>query len=262
MGTGLGEHIFGGDKMRRPMIAGNWKMFFHPAEAEKLILELKPLVKNGEVDVVVCPPFVDLPAVLKAAEGSNIMVGAQNMFWAEQGAFTGEISPLMLKAMEVDFVIIGHSERRQLFGETDEAVQKKVQAAFLHQIKPIVCVGETLEQREKGKTRAVVEGQVMTGLAGLLPNQAENLIIAYEPVWAIGTGKNASAEDAETVISQIRSVFAAMYGEQAGNRVRILYGGSVKPENIKEFMIKPNIDGALVGGASLKSDSFSRIVGF
>lgn len=246
--------------MRRPVIAGNWKMYHGPKEAARLVEELKPLVRDVRPEVVVCPPFVDLLTVVQAVQDSNIQVGAQNMHWEENGAYTGEISPTMLSEAGSRYVIIGHSERRQYFGETDEWVNKKVKAAFMHGLKPIVCVGETLEQRESGITRQVVEEQVRSGLQGLEPKQAGDLIIAYEPIWAIGTGKTASADDAEDVIAFIRTVLGQMYGNDAAGKIRILYGGSVKPENIGELMQKPDIDGALVGGASLKADSFGRIV--
>ncbi|MGI6065867.1 MAG: triose-phosphate isomerase [Bacillota bacterium] len=248
--------------MRKPIIAGNWKMFKTPGEAAALVNELKPLVKNAQAEVVVCPPFVDLTVVIEEVQGSNIIVGAQNMHWEEEGAFTGEVSAPMLKAVGCRYVIIGHSERRQYFNESDETVNKKVQAAFAHQLLPIVCVGETLAEREAGKTAQVVEKQVRYGLTGLKREQGANLVVAYEPIWAIGTGKTASAQDAEKVISEIRRVLADMFGEETAEQIRIQYGGSVKPDNIAELMSQPNIDGALVGGASLKADSFSKIVGF
>ena len=248
--------------MRKPIIAGNWKMFKTPGEAKALVDELRPLVDNARAEVVICPPFVDIPLVVEAAVGSNIKVGAQNMHWEEEGAYTGEISAPMLKAAGCQYVIIGHSERRQYFNESDETVNKKVQAAFCHQLLPIVCVGETLAQREAGKTGQVVEEQVRCGLAGLEKDQCRSLVIAYEPIWAIGTGKTASAQDAEAVIGKIRRILADMFGEDMAGQIRIQYGGSVKPDNIAELMSQPNIDGALVGGASLKADSFSKIVGF
>ncbi|MDD2498811.1 MAG: triose-phosphate isomerase, partial [Desulfitobacteriaceae bacterium] len=190
--------------MRKPIIAGNWKMFKTPGEAKALVDELRPLVDNARAEVIICPPFVDIPLVVEAAAGSNIKVGAQNMHWKEEGAFTGEISGPILKAAGCRYVIIGHSERRQYFNESDEIVNKKVQAAFYHQLLPIVCVGETLAQREAGKTGQVVEEQVRRGLAELEKDQGRNLVIAYEPIWAIGTGKTASAQDAEAVIGKIR----------------------------------------------------------
>lgn len=200
--------------------------------------------------------------MIDAVGNSGIKVAAQNMHWEAEGAFTGEISPLMLKALGCVYVIIGHSERRQYFAETDETVNKKIKAALAHGLRSIVCVGETLEQREAGMTASLVEGQVRKGLAGISPQEAENLVLAYEPVWAIGTGKTASAEDAEQVIGHIRHVLKDMFGPETAAQMRIQYGGSVKAENIKELMEKPNIDGALVGGASLKAESFSKIAGF
>lgn len=248
--------------MRKPIIAGNWKMFKTPEEAAAFVHELTALLKNPPAEVVLCPPFVDLPAVIDAVGNSGIKVAAQNMHWEAEGAFTGEISPLMLKALGCAYVIIGHSERRQYFAETDETVNKKIKAALAHGLRPILCVGETLEQREAGMTASLVEGQVRKGLAGISPGEAETLVLAYEPVWAIGTGKTASAEDAEQVIGHIRDVLRDMFGAETAAQMRIQYGGSVKAENIKELMGKPNIDGALVGGASLKADSFSKIAGF
>ncbi|ATW25829.1 triose-phosphate isomerase [Candidatus Formimonas warabiya] len=248
--------------MRRPIIAGNWKMFKTPGEALSLINDLKSLISHVQAEIVVCPPFVDLPAVVVAVQDTGIKVGAQNMHWEQEGAFTGEVSPVMLAAVGCQYVIIGHSERRQYFFETDEAVNRKVKAALAHGLRPIVCVGETLAQREAGMTGTVVENQVRTGLTGLPQEGRENLVLAYEPVWAIGTGKNASAADAETVIAQIRALLADMFGAETAAKIRIQYGGSVKPENIQELMAQPNIDGALVGGASLKADSFSKIAGF
>ena len=248
--------------MRKPIIAGNWKMFKTPVEAVKLVQELKDLLKNPQAEVVLCPPFVDLPAVIEALKDSGIKAGAQNMHWEAEGAYTGEISPRMLAALGCTYVIIGHSERRQYFRETDETVNKKVRAAFAHGLRPILCVGETLAEREAGITESLVEGQVRKGLEQVTREDAKNLVIAYEPVWAIGTGKTASAADAEKVISHIRRVLNDLFGEETGAQIRIQYGGSVKPENIKELMEQPNIDGALVGGASLKADSFSKIAGF
>jgi len=237
-------------------------MFKTPGEALSLINDLKSLISHVQAEIVVCPPFVDLPAVVVAVQDTGIKVGAQNMHWEQEGAFTGEVSPVMLAAVGCQYVIIGHSERRQYFFETDEAVNRKVKAALAHGLRPIVCVGETLAQREAGMTGTVVENQVRTGLTGLPQEGRENLVLAYEPVWAIGTGKNASAADAETVIAQIRALLADMFGAETAAKIRIQYGGSVKPENIQELMAQPNIDGALVGGASLKADSFSKIAGF
>ncbi len=247
--------------MRRPIIAGNWKMYKTIEEAIALVSELSDLIEGvTEVEVVVCPPFTALEAVLEAVEGTNIGVGAQNMHWEAEGAFTGEVSPVMLKEMGCKYVILGHSERRQYFGETDENVNKKVRAAFKHGLVPIVCVGERLEQREQGITEKVVRTQVMGALAGLESSQVGSLVIAYEPVWAIGTGRTASDEDAQEVISLIRNLLAGMSGRGPAEQVRIQYGGSVKPENISGLMRQRDIDGALVGGASLEAGNFAAIV--
>ena len=247
--------------MRKAIIAGNWKMHYTPEEAVKLVNELKPLVKDATCDVVVCPTFVCLDAVLKAVEGSNIKVAAQNMHFEEKGAFTGEIAPGMLEAMGVSYVVLGHSERREYFNETDEALNKKVKAAFAHNLTPILCCGETLEERENGTTNEVVGAQIKADLEGLAPELAEKVVIAYEPIWAIGTGKTATAEQANDVISYIREVVASVYGDLA-NEVRIQYGGSVKPANVAEIMGQSDIDGALVGGASLKADDYVALVNF
>lgn len=246
--------------MRKAIIAGNWKMHYTPEEAVNVINELKPLVKDATCDVVVCPTFVCLDAVLKAVEGSNIKVAAQNMHFEEKGAFTGEIAPRMLEAMGVDYVVLGHSERREMFNETDEALNKKVKATFAHNMTPILCCGETLEQRENGTTNEVVGAQIKADLEGLSPELAEKVVIAYEPIWAIGTGKSASVEIAENCCKIVRDQVKVMYGEEAAEKVRIQYGGSVKPNNIVEYMAQPDIDGALIGGASLKEDSFTEII--
>lgn len=246
--------------MRRPIIAGNWKMHKTPSEAVQLVEELKPLVKDTDVEVVVCPPFVCLYAVKQALEGSNIELGAQNMHWENQGAYTGEVSPVMLKELGVEYVIIGHSERREYFAETDETVNKKVHAAFAHGLTPIVCVGETLEQRDQGITKDVVDRQTRAALKGLDAADAEKIVIAYEPIWAIGTGRTASAEDANEVIGYIREIIAELFGESVANKVRIQYGGSMKASNAKELMSMPEIDGGLIGSASLKAEEFSKIV--
>lgn len=248
--------------MRTPIIAGNWKMYKTVEEALDLINGLKEKVKNSKCQVVVCPPFVCLPAVIEAVKGSNIEVGAQNMHFEEQGAFTGEVSPNMLKTLGVKYVIIGHSERRQYFAETDESVNKKAHSAFSHSLLPIVCVGETLEEREGGRTFDKILMQIRKGLEGLTQDQVKNLVIAYEPIWAIGTGKTATSEDANQVIKFIRNTVADMFGQAAAESMRIQYGGSVKPSTIKEQMAQSDIDGALVGGASLKVDDFSAIVNF
>lgn len=248
--------------MRKPIIAGNWKMHNTIEEAVKLVEELKPLVKESESEVVVCPTFVALDAVKKAAAGSNIKVGAQNFYFEEKGAFTGEIAPRMLEALAIDYVIIGHSERRQYFNETDETVNKKLKAAFAHNIIPILCVGETLEEREADITGEVIGRQIKLDLAGLAADQVEKLVIAYEPIWAIGTGKTATADQANDTIAAIRKVVEGLYGKKIAEEVRIQYGGSVKPSTIAEQMGKSDIDGALVGGASLVAKDFAAIVNF
>ncbi|MGI9952181.1 triose-phosphate isomerase [Moorellaceae bacterium AZ2] len=246
--------------MRQPIIAGNWKMYKTSGEARRLVTDLKQLVGAAQVEVVVCPPFTALAAAVAAAAGSNISVGAQDIFWEDEGPYTGEISGPMLKELGCRFCIIGHSERRQYFGETNATVKKKVRAAFRSDLVPIVCVGETLAEREAGQTLEVCRRQVEEGLADLTPDQVARLVVAYEPVWAIGTGKNATGEDAQEAIAFIRQRLAAMYGREAADKCRIQYGGSVKPENIAEFMAQPDIDGALVGGASLDPISFAAIV--
>ncbi|SHF57925.1 triosephosphate isomerase [Caldanaerobius fijiensis DSM 17918] len=231
-----------------------------PDEAVKLVNELKPLIADADAEVVICPPFVCLPAVAEAIKGTNMKLGAQNMHWEESGAYTGEVSPVMLKALGVEYVIIGHSERRQYFAETDETVNKKVISAFEHGLKPIVCVGETLEQRERGVTFNLVKTQTFKAFEGIKSADMENAVIAYEPIWAIGTGRNATADDANEVIVAIRNTVKEMFGNDVASKVRIQYGGSVKPDNIKDFMNMDDIDGALVGGASLTADSFAKIV--
>lgn len=231
-----------------------------PDEAVKLVNELKLLVEDADAEVVICPPFVCLPAVAEAIKGTNMKLGAQNMHWEESGAYTGEVSPVMLKALGVEYVIIGHSERRQYFAETDETVNKKVIAAFKHGLKPIVCVGESLEQREKGITFNLVKTQTFKAFENIRPTDMEEAVIAYEPIWAIGTGRNATADDANEVIVAIRNTIKEMFGSEVASKVRIQYGGSVKPDNIRDFMEMDDIDGALVGGASLAADSFAKIV--
>ncbi len=248
--------------MRKAIIAGNWKMHYTPAESVKVIEELKPLVKDAKCEVVVCVPFVSLDAVLKAAQGSNIKVGAQNMHFEEKGAFTGEVAPGMLEAMGAHYVILGHSERRQYFNETDETVNKKLKAAYTHNLIPILCVGEALEEREANITEEVLRRQVKLDLMGLTVDQVEKLIIAYEPIWAIGTGKTATSDQANETIAAIRKVVGELYGNEVADKVRIQYGGSVKPATIKEQMSKSDIDGALVGGASLVATDFAAIVNY
>jgi triosephosphate isomerase len=248
--------------MRKPIIAGNWKMNKTPEEAASMVKELAPLVKDSDIDIVLCAPFVSLQATLDAAAGTNIKVGAQNMHWEENGAYTGEVSPTMLNALGVEYVIIGHSERREYFAETDETVNKKVHSALDHGLKPIICVGETLEQREEGITQELVQGQTEAALKGLSADDVKNCVIAYEPIWAIGTGKTATSEDANNVISYIRSTVKKVYGEEAANAIRIQYGGSMKPENAADLMAMSDIDGGLVGGASLKAEDFANIINF
>ncbi|MBU3097845.1 MULTISPECIES: triose-phosphate isomerase [Clostridium] len=248
--------------MRKGIIAGNWKMNKTVAQAVTLIEEMKPLVKDAKCDVVVCPTFLCLDAVIKATKGTNIKVGAQNMFYEESGAFTGEVSPGMLEDIGVDYVIIGHSERRQYFNETDEAVNKKLKAAYSHNIIPILCVGETLSDREGNITEKVLASQVKLDLEGLIKEQVEKLVIAYEPIWAIGTGKTATADQANETIAFIRATVGAMFGSEVAEKVRIQYGGSVKPSTIKEQMAKSDIDGGLIGGASLKAQDFAGIVNY
>jgi triosephosphate isomerase len=234
-----------------------------PAETTALIKSLIPLVADVDsVDIVVCPPFVDLAAAKEALAGSNIALGAQNMHYEESGAYTGEVSPGMLLALGVEYVILGHSERRQYFGETDEGVNKKVKVALKAGIKPIVCVGETLEERESGITAEVVCKQTKLALLGLSAEEAAGIIIAYEPIWAIGTGKTATAEDANDTIGAIRDAVKQVYGGKTAGAVRIQYGGSMKPSNASELMKKPEIDGGLIGGAALKAEDFAGIVNF
>ena len=248
--------------MRRKVIAGNWKMNMLPGEAIEFINELTPLVKDTENEVILCVPYTDLFYALLTAQNTNIKIGAQNMHFEESGAYTGEVSGKMLKSINVEYVIIGHSERRQYFAETDETVNKKVKAAFKYELKPIVCVGETLEEREAGKTVDIITKQTELALEGLTNEQVENTIIAYEPIWAIGTGKTATSEDANNSIKEIRNKIEKIYGQETASRVIIQYGGSVKSENSKELFGMSDIDGGLVGGASLKAEEFSKIVNF
>jgi len=247
--------------MRVPIVAGNWKMYKTVAEAVPLVQGLLGgLQAIPSVESVLCPPFTALSTVAGLVQGTGIGVGAQDLFWEEEGAFTGEISPLMVKEF-AQYVIIGHSERRQYFGETDETVNRKVHAALAHGLTPIVCVGENLAQNEAGETETFVAGQVRRGLAGLSPEQARGLVVAYEPIWAIGTGKAATGVDANRIIGRaVRDSLAALFGREVADAIRIQYGGSVKPANIAEFVTQPEIDGALVGGASLKAGDFLDIV--
>jgi len=249
--------------MRKPVIAGNWKLYKTKAEALSLIGELAPLVAGvTEVEVVVAPVFTVLPSLVGAVAGTPIALAAQDVFWEEEGAFTGEVSPRMLMDAGASHVIIGHSERREYFGETDATVNKKIRAALKGALVPIFCIGETLAAREAGETFAVLERQVKGGLEGLTATQFAPIIVAYEPVWAIGTGKTASDEQAQEAHAFIRGVLSRIYGKESADKARILYGGSVKPENIKGLMSCADIDGALVGGASLKAASFGAIVNF
>lgn len=248
--------------MRRKVIAGNWKMNKNPKEARKFMEEFVPLVENTENEVVICAPFISLKCLVKHFKDTNVKIGAQNMHWEETGAYTGEVSGSMLKSIGVEYVIIGHSERRQYFAETDETVNKKIKAAFINELKPIICVGETLEQREQGKTKEVITKQTRLALDGLTNEQVENVIIAYEPIWAIGTGKTATSEDANNSVKEIRDEICKTYGQNVAKRVIIQYGGSVKPENSKELFSTSDIDGALVGGASLKPEYFAVIVNY
>ena len=244
--------------MRRKIIAGNWKMNMLPNEAIEYIEKFEPLVKDTQNEVILCVPYTDLFYSLLTAQNTNIKIGAQNMHWEESGAYTGEVSPNMLKCINVEYVIIGHSERRQYFAETDETVNKKIKSALNHSLKPILCVGETLEQRENNMQDAIISNQIKSALKGI--ESIENIIIAYEPIWAIGTGKVATKEDANNTIKIIRSTVKELYGDNVAQNVCILYGGSVKKENAKELFSTSDIDGALVGGASLKVDEFARIL--
>jgi len=248
--------------MRKPIVAGNWKMNKTIPEAVELVRGLRELVRDVEgADVVVCPPFTALPAVWEELKGTNIKLGAQNMFWEPKGAFTGEISAEMLLTAGCEYVILGHSERRQYFGETNEVVNRKVKAALESGLKPIVCVGETREERERGVTEEVVRDHVMGSLSGLTAEDlGKGLVVAYEPVWAIGTGLTATPEQAQEVHALIRKLIAEGFGEEASRSLRIQYGGSIKPGNARELFSQPDIDGGLVGGASLEAESFASIV--
>jgi triosephosphate isomerase len=244
-------------------MAGNWKMFKTPAETIAFFEKFRPLAGKAEhCEIVICPPFTNLAAAVDAAKGTPIRLGAQNIAWAREGAFTGEISGPMLTAVGATHAIVGHSERRQYFGETDETVLKRTEAALEVGLTPIVCVGERLEERESGNTEAVLVGQFQKGIAGLSAQQFARIVIAYEPVWAIGTGKTATPEIAADAHRTIRAQVREKFGKEAGDAVRILYGGSVKPDNVKSLMAQPEIDGSLVGGASLDPVSFAGIVNF
>lgn len=246
--------------MRKPIIAGNWKMNNTASEGVSLVNALKPLVKNADCEVVVCVPAIDIPAVSEALKGSNIALGAQNVHFADKGAFTGEISANMLKEYGVKYVIIGHSERRQYFGETDETVNKRTLTALNAGLTPIVCVGESLEERETGKTESVLDKQLKDGLKGI--ENIADIVIAYEPVWAIGTGKTATSEQANETIGYIRKKIGELFCPKCAEKVRIQYGGSMNAGNCKELMAMPEIDGGLIGGASLKPNDFAAIANY
>ena len=247
--------------MRKPIIAGNWKMNKTPSEARELVTALAPLVKDASCDVVVCTPAVNFAAVSEAIKGTNIKLGAQNMHWKESGAYTGELSAAMLRECGVEYVILGHSERRQYFGETDATVNLRTLAAVKAGLTPIVCVGEKKEEREAGYTNALVSYQTLIALSGLTAEQVKGVVIAYEPVWAIGTGLTATDEQANETIGVIREAIRSAYGD-AADEVRIQYGGSMNPKNCKGLMAQPEIDGGLIGGASLKAEDFSKVVNF
>lgn len=246
--------------LRKAVIAGNWKMNKTPEEAKELISAIAPLVKDAGCDVIACTPYVDLCPALKTAEGTNIQIGAENCHWEKSGAFTGEISAEMLHSMGVNIVIIGHSERRQYFGETDVTVQKRVRAALDAGLTVILCVGETLEQREQGITAELVAMQTKIALGGVSEEELKRVIIAYEPVWAIGTGKTATAQQANEVCHIIREVISELYGKTAGDGITIQYGGSMNAGNAAELLAQPDVDGGLIGGASLKPNDFATIV--
>ncbi len=244
-------------------MAGNWKMYKNPAETRAFFEAFLPLIQNtGDREIVICPPSIDLPAAVEAAGGSRAEIGAQSLFWAREGAYTGEISAAMIQAAGAKWVIIGHSERRQYFGETDDTVYRRTVAALDAGLKPIVCVGEMLDQRESGATETVLRDQFAGGIGPLTPDQFARIVIAYEPVWAIGTGRTATPQIANDAHRYLRARASEKFGEDAGKAVRILYGGSVKPDNVKALMAEPEIDGVLVGGASLDPKSFAAIVNF
>ena len=246
--------------LRKAVIAGNWKMNKTPAEAKELIAAIAPLVKDAGCEVIACTPFVDLSAAQEAAQGTNIQIGAENCHWEKSGAYTGEISAEMLASMGVNIVIIGHSERRQYFGETDVTVQKRVRAALDAGLTVILCVGETLEQREMGVTMELIAYQVRCALAGVAPEKARHVVIAYEPLWAIGTGKTATAEQAGEVCQAIRAVIRKQYGAHVARSVTIQYGGSMNAKNAADLLAQPDVDGGLIGGASLKPADFVEII--
>lgn len=246
--------------VRKAVIAGNWKMNNTPAQTTALLNEMKPLVADADCDVVICAPFVDLPAAVEAAKGSNIKIGAENVHFKDSGAFTGEVSADMLLELGVEYVVIGHSERRQYFAETDQTVNLRTLKALEKGLKPIVCVGETLEQRELGYTETLLKYQTKMALTNVSAEQLENVIIAYEPVWAIGTGVTATADQADEGNGYVRQAIAEVYGAEAAEKVTIQYGGSMNAKNADELLSKVNVDGGLIGGASLKAEDFSVIV--
>lgn len=248
--------------MRKPIIAGNWKMNKSVSEAKELIKQIRNIELNPEVEAVICTPAIDLQTAVELTEGSNVKVGAQNMHFEESGAFTGETSPTMLTDLGVEYVVLGHSERREYFHEDDSLINKKVLSALAHNLVPILCVGETLEEREAGKEKDKVKGQIVENLKDVKSEEFDKVVIAYEPIWAIGTGKTASSDDAEEMCAYIRELIADNFGKDAADKVRLQYGGSVKPNNVKELMAKPNVDGALVGGASLEAESFGALVNY
>ncbi len=248
--------------MRKPIVAGNWKMNKTPEEAAQLVAELLPLVKDAKCDVVVCPPAVCLAAVASITKGTNVKLGAQNVHFAPKGAFTGELSAEMLKAVGCEYVLIGHSERRQYFGETDKTVNKRTVAAVQAGLIPIICVGEMKDEREGGYTDAIVAYQTLMALTSLTEEQVANVVVAYEPVWAIGTGLTATDEQANETIGVIRKAIAGKYGDEVASKVRIQYGGSMNPGNVKGLMAQSEIDGGLIGGASLKAADFAQVVNF
>ena len=245
---------------RKAVIAGNWKMNKTPAEAKELLTAVAPLVKDADCEVIACVPFVDLQTALDATQGTNVKIGAENCHWAESGAFTGEISAPMLASMGVEYVVLGHSERRQYFGETDETVNKRTKAALAAGLKPIVCVGELLWERECNITEEVIARQIKLDLWDVTEDELKNIIIAYEPVWAIGTGKTATAEQAEEVCAFIRATVAKLYNQEAADALTIQYGGSMNDGNADELLSKVNVDGGLIGGASLVAEKFAAIV--
>ena len=248
--------------MRRKVIAGNWKMNKTPIEVVSFMETFPELVKNAEAEVILCAPYIDVMVLMKLADDTNIKVGVQNMHYEESGAYTGEVSPKMLRDIGVDYVIIGHSERRAYYNETDESVNKKLKAAFNYNLKPILCVGETLEQREEGITKELITTQTRLALEGLSNEQVKKVIIAYEPIWAIGTGKTATSLEANEAIKWIRDEIRAIYGDEVADEVILQYGGSVKSSNAKELFEMSDIDGGLVGGASLDPTEFSKIVNY